>query len=128
MVENFESEVCERNNIAGVQLQESSDKNPAAFGRESNFENQSGVEADVFETELQVVKGKSHSSMKTDVSKYFSVASIKNDNIYGDNISVKSSVVQLKLAKSSQSKDLNKFQPTNESSESTSVDGLLTYF
>ena len=126
MVENFESEVCESNNIAGVQLQESREKNSAAFGSESSFKNQVGVEADDFEKDEQVVEGKkSHSSIETGVLECFSAASKKNGNSY-DEISVKSSNVQLKLGKSSQHKDLNNFQSTN--SEPLSFSGLFTLF
>ena len=84
------------------------------------------METDVFEKEVQVVEEMSHSSIKTDVLECFSAASKKNDNIYGDDISVKSSNVQLKLGKSSQSKDLNNFQSTN--SEPLSFSGWFTLF
>ena len=122
---DFENEVCKRNDIVGVQLQESRDKKSAAFGGESSFENKSGVEADVFEKELQVEGKMSHSSIETDVMACFSAASKKNGNSYGDDISVKSSYVQLKLGKSFQNEDLNTFQSTNESSEPPSFNSLL---
>ena len=74
--------------------------------------------------EVQVVEKKSHSSIQKDVSECFSAAPKKDDNIYGDDSSVKSRNVQLKLGKSSQSKDLDKSQAISENSEPTSVNGL----
>ena len=107
-----------------MQLQESCEKNPAAFGGESIFKNQIGVEADVFEKEVQVLERKSHSSIVTDVSECFFAASKNNENINGDNSSVKSSNVQLKLRKSSQSNDLDKSQAISENTEPPSFNGL----
>ena len=95
------------------------------MGGETSFENQNGVEADVFEKDVQVVRKKSHSSIETDVLECFSAASKKNENSYGDNSSVKSSNSQLKLSKSSQSNDLDKSKLIDENLEPTSVHGLL---
>ena len=110
-VENFESEVSQRSISACIELPDPCDRNPPDISKEK----------------LQAEEINSYSSIQTDISDSASIASKKSENSYSDNNnSIKSRNVLVRLRKISQNDNLDKLQPTKESSDPTSVCGLLT--
>ena len=92
------------NSITKKEESDSGDKSAATLCIKSSFEKQvesSEKEASIFKKEVQIVKNKSYSSTKTDVSVCFSTVSKKNDK---------------------------ELQSTNKNAEIISLYGLLNFF
>ena len=101
------------------------ENNQTTLSVESSVEEQLSHKNSAFQKEESIQQIDLGEEVLTDISECVSAFSKGNDNSNGDNSSITSGKLFVKLGKSSQNNDLDKSQSINENSEQTSVNGLL---